>query len=62
MINHDYINNFNLSFSSVLKVILQTFKLYKNQFEDVAYKVQNAFEDFIPSMKYERYLDFEREQ
>ena len=35
VIHHNYTNNFHLSFSSVLNVILQTFMPYKDPFEDV---------------------------
>ena len=33
MIHHDYLKNFNHSFSSVLKVLLQDFKPYKDPFD-----------------------------
>ena len=35
VIHHNYTNNSNLSFSSVLKVILQSFIPYKDPFEDM---------------------------
>ena len=35
MIHHDYTNNFNLSFSNVVKVVLQALMPYKDPFDDV---------------------------
>ena len=61
IIHHDYTNNINLSLFSVLQVILQNLMPYKDSFDDVVemhYKVKNTFEDFIPSMKYEKELQY----
>ena len=49
--------NFNHSFSSVFKVLLQDFKLYEDPFDDIvempyAYKVKSTFGDFIPRVKF----------
>ena len=59
LIHYDYTNNFNLSFSSALKVILEDSMPYKDPFDYVieityAYKVKNTFEDFIPQVKLRR--------
>ena len=64
MIHHDYPNNFNHSFSSVLKVLLQDFKPYEDPFKiRYAYKVKSTFDDFIPRvkfrMKHQEFLPYE---
>ena len=67
VIHHNYTNNSNLSFSSVLKVILQSFIPYNDPFDDVvevpyAYKGING--GFILSKKNLRYscFKFKRKQ
>ena len=64
MIHHDYTNYFNHSFSNVLKVLFQDFKLYEDPFDNIveilyAYKVKNTFKDFIPIMKHQEFLPYE---
>ena len=61
VIHHDYTNNFNLSFSSILKVILQTFMPYKDPFDDmveVPYAYKRIYGGFIHSKKNLRYSCF----
>ena len=61
MIHHDYTNNFNLSFSSILKVILQSFMPYKDPFDDVIevpYAYKRIYRGFIHSKKNLRYSCF----
>ena len=67
VIHHNYTNNYNLSFSSVLKVILQSFIPHNDPFDDVvevpyAYKGING--GFILSKKNLRYscFKFKRKQ
>ena len=68
MIHYDDTNNFNHSFSSVLKVLLQDFKPYEDLFDDIveipyAYKVKSTFDDFIHrvkfKMKHQEFLPYE---
>ena len=67
VIHHNYTNNSNLSFSSILKVILQSFMPYNDPFDDVA-EVPYAYEGinggFILSKKNLRYscFKFKRKQ
>ena len=58
VIHHDYANNFNFSFSSVLNVVLQNFKPYKDPFDDVVevpYAYKSIHGGFIHSKKNLRY-------
>ena len=61
VIHHNYINNSNLSFSSVLQVILQSFIPYNDPFDDeveVPYTYEGINGGFILSKKNLRYLCF----
>ena len=61
VIHHDYTNNFNLSFSFALKVVIQTLIPYKDPFEDfveVPYTYKRINGSFICSKKNLRYSCF----
>ena len=61
VIHHNYTNNSNLSFSSVLKVILQSFMPYNDPFDDVVevpYAYDGISGGFILSKKNLRYAYF----